>query len=495
MKARQSNLSQVAAAARSGISERSGRNIESGKRVEPRSKVRQRTNTRDPLAGVWDEACVPMLEALPSLTPMTILEHLQANYQDDAGIPLYGDKLLRTLQRRVKQWKALHGQEKEVVFRQVRTPGRMGLSDFTQLKGVTITISGQPLKHLLYHFRLAYSGFSHMMVVLGGESFTALAEGLQSALWRLGGVPAEHRTDSLSAAFKNLSASESEDMTARYAGLCEHYGMCPSRNNRGVGHENGSIECPHGHLKRRIKQALLLRGSYDFADVGVYQIWLEGVVNQHNRRNAKALAVEKPHLLPLPQYKTTDYTQVCAKVSGSSTIDVRRVTYTVPSRLVSETLQVRLYHDRLVCYLGSTQVISLTRQYPQGKLTRSRQVDYRHVIHALAKKPQAFRYSQLRDDLLPTSVYREIWQKIDTMLAPRDACKYIVGLLHLAATKDCEEALGDVVMASLSQGRHVDLNQLRRQFGMVSGAVAPRVAVSQHPLQSYNCLLQEVAHG
>ena len=155
----------------------------------------------------------------------------------------------------------MYGPEQELIFRQTHKPGRMGLSDFTDMNDLGIVLAGEPLEHRLYHFRLAYSGFAHAHVVLGGESFVALAEGLQNALWSLGGVPAEHRSDSLSAAFRNLDADAKKDLTERYELLCAHYGMSATRNNRGVAHENGSIESPHGHLKRAIKDALLLRGS------------------------------------------------------------------------------------------------------------------------------------------------------------------------------------------------------------------------------------------
>ena len=145
-----------------------------------------------------------------------------------------------------------------------------------------VSVAGQPLDHMLYHFRLAWSGFAHARVVLGGESFTALAEGLQGALWHLGGAPREHRTDSLSAAFCNLRKDEAEDMTERYKALCAHYGMMVSRNNRGVAHENGSIEGPHGHLKRTISDALALRGSAEFDDLDAYRAFIAEVVGRAN---------------------------------------------------------------------------------------------------------------------------------------------------------------------------------------------------------------------
>jgi transposase InsO family protein len=496
MQVRNEGLIQLSASAKVGISERSGRNIERGIRAAPRGN-RSGVRTRpDPFLAVWESELLPMLVDLPMLQPITLLEYLQEKHVDESGTPLYPDSLLRTLQRRIKTWKAIEGPKKEVIFRQTHLPGRLGLSDFTQLKKVTITVNGEPLEHLLYHFRLAYSGWSHIKVVLGGESYTALAEGLQEALWRLGGSPLEHRTDSLSAAFKNLTEEAKADFTQRYEQFCQHYRMEATRNNRGVSHENGSIESPHGHLKRRIQQALLLRGSHDFASLCAYQAFMDTVVHQHNRRNAKAMTVERDKLQPLPCDKTMDYIEVCTVVSGSSTIDVRRVTYTVPSQLQNEVLRTRLYHDRLECYLGSRAVCQLARVYPTGKMRRARQINYRHVIHSLVKKPQAFRYSQLREDLLPSPVYQKIWQVVNEGMEARSACKFIVGLLHLAATEDCEQALGEAVLQSIAQKRLLKLYDFQNQFK--KRVTPPSVAIEHTSLESYAHWAlrgQEVSYG
>lgn len=402
--------------------------------------------------------------------------------------------MLRTLQRRVKQWKVLQGPDKEVMFRQEHSAGQQGLSDFTRLKSITITVAGIEFKHLLYHFRLAFSHWSYLKIIEGGESFTALAEGLQEALQRLGGSPYEHRTDSLSAAFKNLNKEAQDDINARYDALCKQYSMLATRNNRGLGHENGSVESPHGHLKRRIEQALLLRGSYDFIDAEQYQLFIDEVVMEHNRRNAKAINQERSVLQALPQHKAVDYTQVSAVVSSSSTIDVRRVTYTVPSRLQGEVLQVRLYDDRLLCYLGHVFVIELKRLRPEGD-TRGRVVDYRHVIHSLVKKPQAFRHCVLRDDLLPNSEYRAIWKALDRQLAPKEACKLMVGLLHLAAKQDCEKDLAQRVQALLNTGKAIVLSQLQQEYTKQIVNHAQNMQVIQHHLIDYNALIPTQALG
>ena len=384
------------------------------------------------------------------------------------------------------------------MFRQSHAPGQLGLSDFTHLKRTTITIAGRPFKHLLYHFRLLYSKWSSIKVVLGGESFTALAEGLQNALQSLGGSPLMHRTDSLSAAFKNSSKDEVSDATESYNALCQHYNMKPSRNNRGKGHENGGVESAHGHIKRRIEQALLLRGSNDFAIVEDYQAFIDEVVIGHNKRNAKMLSLEKPELQPLPKVKTMDYTQTQAVVTSSSTIVVRRVTYTVPSQLQGQTLQVRLFDKRLECFCGSQKMITLSRVYPRGKTIRARSVDYRHVIHSLVKKPQAFRYSKLRDELLPNDNYRKIWQHVDKHMEAKYACRFITGLLSLAATHDCEAKLADIVLKDIARQRCLSLSKLQAQFVPdKSSVIIPLVNVTQHALEQYNDLIisGEVHYG
>lgn len=494
MRSRKEGQVQVVSAAKSGVSERSGRAIEKGQRIDPRTKQRVWRTRADPFADVWCSELKPMLEHNPSLSALTLLEHLQSNH----GGEVFPDSLLRTLQRRVKLWCHQDGPACEVIFRQEHAPGYFGLSDFTELKGITVTIHGKPLNHLLYHFRMMYSGWSYLKVTLGGESYTALAEGLQNALWILGGSPKEHRTDSLSAAFKNLTIESKDDQTKQYHDFCDHYGMTPSRNNRGVSHENGGIESPHGHLKRRIKQAFLLRSSYDFDSVDAYQCWIEQVAHQHNRRNAKAIDIEKLALQPLPTYKTADYTVLPVRVSSSSTIQVRTSLYTVPSRLVGSNLQVNLYHDRLCCYLGGTLVAKLHRVYGQGKKRRASNIDYRHVIDSLAKKPMAFFSSQIRDQLLPNAQYRQIWKTISSLLPARDASRLMVGLLHLAATDNCETALGEQVAEILLAGTIPSLTELKQFWGITSIKKYPVVDVAQHTLESYNQLIPtawEVCHA
>ena len=185
--------------------------------------------------------------------------------------------------------------------------------------------------------------------MLGGESFVALAEGLQNALWALGGVPEQHRSDSLSAAFCNLDRVAQDDLTRRYEELCAHYGMTPSRNNRGVAHENGSIESSHGHLKKVLRDELLLRGSREFENLAAYRRFIDEVVGRRNARNRKRIEIERIALKQLPDRRTTDYEEAHVLVTSSGGFMLRRVFYSVPSRLIGHRLNVHLYDDRLEC--------------------------------------------------------------------------------------------------------------------------------------------------
>ena len=489
MQTRKDGKKQVTAAATAGISVRSGRRIEKGE-LQAGGKGERYWRTRvDPFADVWDNEVVPLLTKNHKLTPITLFEKLQKDHPGK-----YQDSKLRTFQRRVSEWKALHGPDKEVMFRQEQVVGRMGLSDFTKLKKVTITILGQAFVHLLYHFRLAFSGWCSVKVVHGGESYTALAEGLQDALWRLGGVPVEHRSDSLSAAYRNLSKDACEDITRRYQQLCQHYGMEPTRNNRGKGHENGAIESPHGHLKNRIKQALLLRGSSDFPSVAAYVEFLAVIVNEINSRKQDKIEQERQHLRPLPLQRTADYTETVVPVSTTSTIQVKRVLYTVPSRLIGKRLRVHIYDSRLEGYLGSTLSVTLPRGFTSNNNHRSRQVDYRHVIGSLEKKPQAFRYSQLRDDLLPDETYKAVWSWLDKEMEARKACKTMVGILALANRADCEKQLGKYLQEMMTSSTLPSLLELQRKFESRE-QIVPEIQVIQPPASDYDILLNSSLQG
>ena len=460
IKLRGTGMTHLQASLKTDISERSGRRLEK-RSTGPSQKGPRSWRTRsNPFASVWEGEVVPLLQKSCQITARTILDHLQERHKE-----AFPDLLLRTLQRHVKKWRALYGQEKEVMFYQNHPPGQRGLSDFTHFKDLPITIQGAPFDHLLYHFRLGFSGWRWVEVIQGGESFTALSQGLQNALWQLGGCPEEHRSDSLSAAYKNISRDKEEDFTKKYTHLMDHYHMKATRNNRGVAHENGSIEGAHGPLKHQLHQALLLRGSSDFESVKAYQDFVQALVKRLNGRQNYLIKQERPHLQPLPQKRTTDFEELRVRVTKGSAIQVKGTVYTVPSRLIGNHLRVHLYHDRLVGFLGHTKVVEHPRLYGPAKEKRYC-VTYRHVIHSLVKKPQAFAQSLMREALLPTPTYREIWQKVQQMCSLPQSCRLIVGLLKLAADSNQETRLGEEVLEALDKGQLPCLGDLTRRYGV-----------------------------
>ena len=268
-----------------------------------------------------------------------------------------------------------------MIFRQSLPPGHQGLSDFT-VPNTPVTVAGEPFEHLLYQFRLAFSGWRAVTATLGGESYSALASGLQSALGKLGGSPSEHRTDSLSAAYVNLT--EQRYLTENYQALCAHYAMCPTTNNLGVSHENGAIEASHGSLKQRFEPAIKLRGSADFPSRDAYRCFLQRIVDKLNQRCRERLTQGQGALWTLPGTGFIEHLELSVRVTRSSTISMERVLYTVPSQLVAERLRVYLYHDRLECYVGQTRARSMLRVYPERPQSRARRICYGHIIHSLA---------------------------------------------------------------------------------------------------------------
>ncbi len=190
---------------------------------------------------------------------------------------------------------------------------------------------------------------------------------------------------------------------------------------------------------------------------------------------------------PLPAYRFIDYTELTASVTTSSTICVKRSLYSVPSRLIGERVRVHLYHDRLVCFLAQTHVVTLPRVYPVTGAGRARRIDYRHLIHSLAAKPQAFRFSQLRDDILPTPHYRQLWRLAERQFAPQQACKWMVAVLRVACDHDCEGTLAATLLAQADRTELPDLKTLQATY--LRATTPPPIPVRQHAIDDYDQLL------
>jgi hypothetical protein len=479
MENRKNGEIQVVAAAKAGFSIRSAKRIERGKLNLQRAG---NSNKKDPFQGVWELELISLLELDPQLKACTLLESLQEKYPGK-----YPNSLLRTLQRRVRNWKSLYGAEKERIFLQTHPPGWQGISDFTDGNELKVTIAGQPLYHKLYHFRLPFSGWEYAYIILGGESYSALSAGFQNALLELGGVPQTHRTDSLSAAYRNISKSAQDDFTKAYEDLCKYYNTEATRNNKGIKHENGSIESSHRHLKDKIDQKLRLRGSRDFHVLEEYREFVFSIVRKHNLRCLEKLAEEKKYLRPLPDHRAPDYVREIAKVPSTGIITVRQVYYAVPSRLIGSTLNVHIYDERLECFLGATYIITFKRLRWSNNGPRPRNIDYRLIIPELVRKPQAFRHYIFRDDLFPSDEFRKTWALLDSQLDKCTACKEMVLILKLAS-EGFEEEVASELRKHL-RGQTIPSIEMLRKLLKTEERIVPIIEVEERELSSYNQLL------
>jgi len=286
------------AAMKAGMSENTARKYLEARDTPSRLKKEHQWRTRtDPFEDVWPWVENQLVE-FPGLEAKTLFEVLHREYPGR-----FGEGQLRTLQRRVKIWRATKGPAKEVFFPQRHYPGELGASDFTDMGALGITIQRQRFDHLVYHFVLTYSNWEDASICYS-ESYESLSFGLQNALWQLGGVPKRHRTDSLSSAVNNLS--KTEDFTRRYDGLLRHYGMEGQKTQPGKAHENGDAEQSHNRFKRAVDQGLMLRWSRDFEDRGAYEQFLSKVLSYRNVARQERLKEEMEVLGALPGGRLED---------------------------------------------------------------------------------------------------------------------------------------------------------------------------------------------
>ena len=444
---------QQAAAAASATSERSVRRWQRGALPSERRRNRRGWRTRpDPFDDVWERDVAPLLLSDPDgeLSATTILEWLDERYPGR-----FGRSQLRTLQRRIRDFRALRGPDKEVYFQQEHPPGREAQVDFTHCGELGVTIGGEPFSHLLFHLVLSHSGWSYAEVCFG-ETFGALVHGLQAALWELGGVPQVVRTDNLSAATHDLKNSRGRTMNPRYEAVLAHYGVEATRTNPRSSHENGVVEQGHRRLKNAISQALILRGSRDFDSEEEYREFVRGVVDRRNRLVRSNLKRERRHLRPLPPAPVPEYVNYRCRVRRWSTVRVANRTYSVPSRLIGTVVDVRVYADHIEVYYKDHLVESMERIHGTGEA----QIDYRHIIGSLVRKPGAFARYRFREQMFPSQTFRLAYDALCGWKGERADVEY-VRILHLAATtmeSKVDRALGRL----LESGLNFDYAMVRR---------------------------------
>ena len=477
-----------AAASAAGMSERAARKWQQGPLPSATKVVARDWRTRpDPFAEVWAAEVEPLLcaDKEGKLEAKTLFEELCRRQPGQ-----FDEGQLRTLQRRVRLWRAEHGPAKEVYFPQEHVPGRMGAIDFTHANELGVTILGSVFRHMFFQLVLAFSGLRFVQLAFG-ETFEALLAGLQGALWSIEGVPEVVRLDNLSAATHQLKETRGRALTKRFADVAEHYGFTASRIRPGEGHENGVVEKGHDVLKGTLDQALLLRGSRDFASVEDYVAFVGEVVERrlHAGRDER-IAVERAALQPLPPTRLPEYTRVPVMVRRWSTIHVGKRIYSVPSRLIGHRVEARIHADVVTVHLPG--VDKPLETMPRLRGDAQHRIDYRHVIWSLVRKPGAFAAYRYREDLFPSLVFRRAFDALRAVRGDRADVEY-VRILHLAASTT-EHAVQAALSTLLEKGGPLDYAAVKA-IAQPEQPEVPPVHIGTPDFASYDELLHAAGGG
>ena len=466
------------AAMKAGMDEKTARKyLRSGKLPSDLKQEHTWRTRKDPFEDVW-EGMKSMLEINPGLEAKTLFEDLQRRNPGR-----FADGQLRSLQRRIKNWRAVEGPPKEIFFNQIHRPGDLCQSDFTHMNKLGVTISGVPFDHMIYHFVLTYSNWEAGTICFS-ESFESLSQGLQNALWELGGVPGKHRTDCLTTAVNK--ASHPEEFTRRYKELVDHYRISPCKTNPNSPHENGDVEQRNYRFKKAVDQTLLLRGSRDFEDRSAYEEFLRKLFKQLNAGRKKRFMQEQAVLHRLPKRRIDSCKREKKKVGPSSTIRVNHNVYSVDSRLIGENIQVRLYMDRLEIWYGQKKIDTLPRQRGEGK----HKINYRHIIDSLIRKPGAFVNYRYHDALFPTSRFRIAYDSLKKRYTQRSAVKKYLNILYLAA-KESESLVDNALRVLIDKDMDICDEQVEILIqSEESVSVATDIDIPEVNLTDYDQLLE-----
>lgn len=409
-------------AMKAGMSRKTAGKYLSQENVLEKRRVPHTWKTRkDPLAEIWPRA-QEMLGDAPELEAKALFEHLMPGGPGEVE-----ETHLRTFQRRVRDWRLKNGPGREVFFTQNQTPGKVLAMDWTDMGSVGITIGGRALKHKLFHAVLPYSNWE-WAVRAHSESTLSLRAGLKAVLGRLGRVPRELLSDHSSTATHQLKRGAKErGFNGEYLSICAHFGIEPRTISVGRPQENGSCESSHGHLKRRIKQHLLIRGSADFKSEAEYDAFLVKVLEAANLKRAKRLGEELAAMPETLIADLADYRELMVSVRNDSTIRVNKMVYSVPCRLIGVKLLARIGENEIVLLAGAREVARL----PLSRGDRGAVIDFRHLIVDLLRKPGAFAGFRWREELFPSLVYRAAYDRLER--AGGDADKRYLEILKLAA--------------------------------------------------------------
>ncbi len=468
------------ASMKAGMDRKTGRKfIQSG--VLPSDEFIERVyrTRQDPLAEDWPQI-QEMLAAAPELEAKALFEWLQEQKPQQ-----YQPGQVRTLQRRIKHWRATEGPDKVVFFAQEHIPGEAMQTDFTNGNRLEVTIGGQPLDHLLCHPVLPFSNWE-WVTVSRSESLMALRRGVQAALFQLGRVPRYHQTDNSTAATHDLKTGK-RGFNEDYSRFVEHFMMKPRTIAVGKSNQNGDVEAANGALKRRIEQHLILRGSRDFDDLAAYENWLQVIVGKANETRSLKIGEELRAMRELTANRLQEFQVHHLRVSRESTIQVMRNTYSVPSRLSGEKIKVHAYDDRLEVFYGSKKQFSVERLLGR----RRHRIDYRHIIWSLVQKPGAFLRYRYRQEMFPGVLFRQAYDALNEDLGEGyQADLDYLRILHLAAS--ISEADTEAALELLLAAGQVPRADLVKDLVRPRQPEVPEMAPLQPDLSQYDDLLQEV---
>jgi hypothetical protein len=412
------------AALRAGMDRKTARRyLEAGKLPSSMKEPRGWRTRKDPFERDWEFVEQFLVDA-PELEAKTIFDYLVDQHPDR-----YEEGQLRTLQRKIKRWRARQGPPKEVFFPQEHRPGEAMQTDFTTGATLGVTIADEPFAHLLCHCALPYSNWESA-TVCSSESMAAVKRGVQTALFRLGRVPIYHQTDhSTAATHREIGTAKGRRFNKEYQDFCDHFAMTPRTTQVGAKEQNGDVESANGVFKRRLRQRLILRGSCDFASVEEYEIWLWERCQDANQLRSVRLAKELSVMKELPVSRIVEYSPVRVRVTSASTVRVKGHTYSVPSQLIGEWVEARVY-DRLVeVFFAGEMRLRCDRLRGESR----HRIQYHHVIHSLVRKPGAFARYRYREDLFPDQVFRRAHEALSEALPERKADLHYLRILQLAA--------------------------------------------------------------
>jgi hypothetical protein len=306
--------------------------------------------------------------------------------------------------------------------------------------------------------------------------------GLQESLAAIGGCPAVWRSDNLSAATHQIPGGGRE-LNRRFAAVLDHYGASSTRIEPGESHQNGIAEKAHDRLKSSIAQALVVRGSHDFASVDAYMGFVGTIRDKLNAgKPTTMLAEERLRLRPLPSTRLPEYSPYTAIVRQWSTIHFAKKVYSVPSRLIGCEVEVRQYPDVVqVWYRGK-----LTETMPRLRGEQYHRIDYRHVIWSLVRKPGAFARYRYREELFPSLIFRRVYDALRDARGERADVEY-VRILHLAAST-MQARVEEVIAGLLVRGERPDFVTVKALAVPEKHAV-PQVHIPPPDLGVYDRLL------